>query len=97
MAFGAAGLGANLVIRNNRNLLKKKKKEQKLSFVSDVNEKWVDPKKATFNQLLEIRNRIRRENVTRTRKMIILTIILLTICILCALIMPWGLIFTQVH
>jgi hypothetical protein len=58
MGFGGAALAANQVMRNNRNLLKQKRKRGDLSFVSTANEKWVDPKKASFEQLMEIRKRI---------------------------------------
>lgn len=61
MGFGGAALAANQQIRNNRNLLKSKRKIGELSFVSSVDEKWVDPNRATFDQLIEIRRRLARD------------------------------------
>lgn len=97
MGFGGAALAANQAVRNNRNLLKNKRRIGKLSFVSDVDEKWVDPKKATFDQLMRIRKKIRDQNVSRKHKVIIVTIILLCVFALCTAIIPWEFIFTNVH
>jgi hypothetical protein len=95
MGFGGAALAANQVIKNNRNLLKQKRKRGDLSFVSTVNEKWVDPKKASFEQLMEIRKRIRRDNKRYARKVIILTIIGFILLVLALALIPWDLIFTN--
>ena len=95
MGFGGAALAANQVIRNNRNLLRNKRNIGKLSFVSSTNEKWVDPKKATFDQLMEIRTRIRHENKVRLYKIILLTVLGFTILILLLALIPWDLIFTN--
>ncbi|WP_405226541.1 hypothetical protein [Dokdonia sp. Asnod1-B02] len=95
MGFGGAALAANQVIRNNRNLLKNKRSIGNLSFVSSTNEKWVDPKKATFDQLMEIRTRIRHENKVRLYKIIFLTVLGFVILILLLAVIPWDLIFTN--
>lgn len=97
MGFGGAALAANQAIRNNRNLLKKKRNIGKLSFVSDVDEKWVDPKTASFDQLMEIRRRIRRESKLREKKVVLFTILGLIIGAICVALIPWGFIFTNVH
>ena len=97
MGFGGAALAANQTIRNNRNLLKNKRKAGKLSFVSTVNEKWVDPKKASFEDLMKIRKKIQRSNTIRTRKVVVLTIILLCVFAISVTLIPWGFIFTNVH
>ncbi|WP_298326505.1 hypothetical protein [uncultured Dokdonia sp.] len=90
MGFGGAALAANQVIRNNRNLLKNKRSIGNLSFVSSTNEKWVDPKKATFDQLMEIRTRIRHENKVRLFKIIFLTVLGFVILILLLALIPWD-------
>ncbi|EAQ38737.1 hypothetical protein MED134_02040 [Dokdonia sp. MED134] len=95
MGFGGAALAANQVMRNNRNLLKQKRKRGDLSFVSTVNEKWVDPKKASFEQLMEIRKRIRRDNKRYRRKVLIVTIIAFILLVLAIAVIPWDLIFTN--
>ncbi len=95
MGFGGAALAANQVIKNNRNLLKQKRKMGDLSFVSTTTEKWEDPKKASFDQLMEIRKRIRRENKRYTRKVIFITIIGFILLVLAIAIIPWDLIFTN--
>ncbi|WP_339847905.1 hypothetical protein [uncultured Dokdonia sp.] len=95
MGFGGAALAANQAIRNNRNLLKNKRSIGNLSFVSSTNEKWVDPKKATFDQLMEIRTRIRHENKVRLYKIIFLTVLGFVILILLLAVIPWDLIFTN--
>ncbi|WP_396596018.1 hypothetical protein [Dokdonia sp. R86516] len=95
MGFGGAALAANQVIKNNRNLLKQKRKRGDLSFVSTVNEKWVDPKKASFDQLMEIRKRIRRDNKRYRRKVLIVTIIAFILLVLAIAVIPWDLIFTN--
>lgn len=88
MGFGGAALAANQVLKNNRNLLRQKRKIGKLSFVSNINEKWVDPKKASFEDLMKIRRKIREDNKTRTRKLVVLTIALLVVLITCAALIP---------
>lgn len=95
MGFGGAALAANQVIRNNRNLLKNKRSIGNLSFVSSTNEKWVDPKKATFDQLMEIRTRIRHESKVSLYKIILLTVLGFVILILLLAVIPWDLIFTN--
>ncbi len=97
MGFGGAALAANQIMRNNRNLLKQKRGIGKLSFVSTVNEKWVDPKKASFEDLMKIRRKMRKANKVRTRKLVIVTIALLVVLITCASLIPWDMIFTNVH
>ncbi|WP_299150973.1 hypothetical protein [uncultured Dokdonia sp.] len=93
MGFGGAALAANQVIKNNRNLLKQKRKRGDLSFVSSTNEKWVDPKKASFDQLMEIRKRIRRDNKRYRRKVLMVTIIAFILFVLAIAVIPWDLIF----
>lgn len=95
MGFGGAALAANQVMKNNRNLLKQKRKRGDLSFVSSTNEKWVDPKKASFDQLMEIRKRIRRDNKRYRRKVLMVTIIAFILFILAIAVIPWDLIFTN--
>ncbi|WP_405251845.1 hypothetical protein [Dokdonia sp. Asnod3-C12] len=95
MGFGGAALAANQAIRNNRNLLKNKRSIGNLSFVSSTNEKWVDPKKATFDQLMEIRTRIRHENKVRLYKIIFLTVLGFVILILLLAVIPWDSILTN--
>lgn len=95
MGFGGAALAANQVMRNNRNLLKNKRNVGKLSFVSSTNEKWIDPKKASFDQLMEIRTRIRHENKVRLYKIIFLTVLGFVALILLLTLIPWDLIFTN--
>ena len=95
MGFGGAALAANQVIRNNRNLLKNKRNIGNLSFVSSTNEKWIDPKKASFDQLMEIRTRIRHENKVRLYKIIFLTVLGFVALILLLTLIPWDLIFTN--
>jgi len=95
MGFGGAALAANQVIKNNRNLLKQKRKRGDLSFVSTANEKWEDPKKASFDQLMEIRKRIRRDNKRYRRKVLMVTIIAFILLVLAIAVIPWDLIFTN--
>jgi folate-dependent tRNA-U54 methylase TrmFO/GidA len=95
MGFGGAALAANQVIRNNRNLLKNKRSIGNLSFVSSTNEKWVDPKKVTFDQLMEIRTRIRHENKVRLYKIILLTVLGFVALILLLALIPWDSILTN--
>lgn len=97
MGFGGAALAANQVIRNNRNLLKNKRSKRKLSLVSDIDEKWVDPKSASFDQLMEIRRSIRREHKERIWKITVLTVVGFVLLIVVMAVIPWDLIFTYVH
>ena len=85
MGFGGSVAAANQAMKTNRAMLKKRKKG-KLSFVSSTDEKWVDPKQPTFEQLMEIRARIRKEEKVRRKKTILITIILLT-CIVGGILM----------
>ena len=73
MLAAMASLKANRALKNKRN-------KGKFSLVSSTDEKWVDPKQPTFEQLMEIRTRIRKEEKARRRKTILITIIAL-ICI----------------
>jgi len=95
MGFGGAALAANQVIRTNRNLLKSKRNVGKLSSVASTNEKWIDPKKATFDQLMAIRTRIRHENKVRLYKITFLTVLGFVALILLLSLIPWDLIFTN--
>lgn len=81
-------------LKNNR-ALRSKRRKGKLSFVSSIDEKWVDPKKATFEQLMEIRKRVRRERKIRTRKIIALTIVGVLIIILLFFIIDWDALFNM--
>lgn len=88
MGFGGAALAANQTIRNNRNLLKNKRNIGKLTFVSSVNEQWIDPKKASFDQILEISRRLRYERKTRARKIALLTVLGFLIMIILIAVIP---------
>jgi hypothetical protein len=68
-------------MKTNRAMLGKRKKG-KLSFVSSKNEHWVDPKQPTFEQLMEIRTRIRKQEKTRrTKTMLMIAVVLIAILI----------------
>ncbi len=93
MGFGGAALAANQQIRNNRNLLKSKRKIGELSFVSSVDEKWVDPNRATFDQLIEIRRRLARDRKVELKKLIGFSFLGFTLLIMVTALIPWELIF----
>ena len=93
MGFGGAALAANQQIRNNRNLLKSKRKIGELSFVSSSNTKWSDPKKASFEQLMEIRRRLRRERKVNSQKLALVTLILIGIIIAFYILIDWNSLF----
>ncbi|MEP0262749.1 hypothetical protein [Dokdonia sp.] len=78
--FGGSVAAANHAMKANRAMLKKRKK-RKLSFASSTDEKWVDPKQPTFEQLMEIRTRIRKEEKARRKKVIVTTVLALIIVI----------------
>ena len=82
MGFGGSVAAANQAMKTNRAMLKKRK----LSFVSSTDEKWVDSKRPTPEQLTKIRTRIREEEKLRRRKTILITIIALT-CIVGGILM----------
>lgn len=78
MTMGGEGsmMAANASLKANR-ALKNKRKKEGFSLVSSTNERWVDPKQPTFEQLMEIRTRIRKEEKARRRKTIIITVVVL--------------------
>ncbi len=76
--FGGSALAAIHIMKANRAMLGKRKKGT-LSFVSSKNEKWVDHKTASFEQLMEIRKRIRREQKIRQRKILLITLFVISI------------------
>lgn len=78
--FGGSVAAANHAMKTNRAMLGKRKKG-KLSFVSSKNEHWVDPKQPTFEQLMEIRTRIRKEEKAKRTRIIIITVLALMIVI----------------
>ncbi|WP_299680739.1 hypothetical protein [uncultured Dokdonia sp.] len=80
MGFGGSVAAANQAMKANRAMLGKHRKG-KLSLVSSQNEKWEDPKQPTFEQLMEIRTRIRKEEKVRLKKILIISITTL-ICII---------------
>ncbi len=90
MGFGGSALAANQTIRNNRNLLKQKRKVGKLSYVPRNTQQWKDPKKASFNQLLEIRRKIKKERQTRMLKIGIITLIGCMIIVFCYVTIDWS-------
>ncbi len=71
-------MAANASLKANR-ALKNKRKREGFSLVSSTNENWVDPKQPTFEQLMEIRTRIRKEEKARRVKTIILTLIMIVL------------------
>jgi len=73
-------LAAIASLKANR-ALKNKRRKEGFSLVSSTDEKWVDPKQPTFEQLMEIRTRIRKEEKARRRKTIIITLLILIIVI----------------
>ena len=83
-------------LKNNR-ALRNKRKKGKMSFVSSVNEKWVDPKIATFEQLMDIRKRVRRAHKLERRKVIALTILGCILLIVVWAVIPWDFIFTNTY
>ena len=72
MICGGVAIGANQSLKGNRALLPRKEKG-KFSLVSSINEKWVDPKQPTQEQLLEIRSKIRKQQRIRRIKVNIVT------------------------
>jgi hypothetical protein len=70
MMAAMASLKANRALKNKR-------RKEKFSLVSSTNENWVDPKQPTFEQLIEIRTRIRKEEKTRRTKTLIITVVVL--------------------
>ncbi len=88
--FGGSVAAANHAMKTNRAMLGKRKKG-KLSFVSSTNEKWVDPKQPTFEQLMEIRTRIRKQEKARRKKTIMITLLVLII-VIAGIIYTFGLI-----
>lgn len=97
MGWGGSALGANQVLRNNRAMLKKRQNKRILSLVSEIDEHWVDPKEANFDQLMEIRTRIRREQIIRMRKVYLLAAIGFILLIIGFTMIPWDLIFVYVN
>ncbi|MFT5891838.1 MAG: hypothetical protein ACI9Y7_001945 [Dokdonia sp.] len=81
MGFGGSVAAANHAMKTNRAMLGKRKKG-KLSLVSSTNENWVDPKQPTFEQLMEIRTRIQKEEKARRTKTIIIIVVVVLIAIL---------------
>ena len=79
----------NKQLEANRALLAKRKKGM-LSFVSSVNEKWVDSKRPTSEELIKIGTRIRKEEKARHIKFIIVTIIALLIIYLIVTSINWN-------
>jgi len=79
----------NKQLEANRALLAKRKKGL-LSFASSVNEKWVDPKQPTSEELMKIRTRIRKEQRIRRIKFIIVTLIAILILYLIATSIQWN-------
>jgi len=71
-------MAANASLKANR-ALKNKRKREGFSLVSSTNENWVDPKQPTFEQLMEIRTRVRKEEKARRVKTIILTLIMIVL------------------
>jgi hypothetical protein len=74
MVCGGVAIGANQSLKGNRALLPRKEKG-KFSLVSSINENWVDPKQSTPEQLLEIRNKIRKQQRIRRIKVSIATVL----------------------
>jgi hypothetical protein len=74
MLAAMASLKANRALKNKRN-------KKGFSLVSSVDEQWVDPKQPTFEQLMEIRTRIRKEEKARRKKIIMITVLTLIIVI----------------
>ncbi|GEM_PF-3241408 len=92
MGFGGSALAANQIIRNNRAMLKKRRKG-KLSFVAK-NQKFVDHKKASPELLEEIRERLQERRKRKFRiRLICVTIALIVFLSLCILI-DWDFLFT---
>ena len=73
--FGSVMAGIQ-AMRNNRAMLGKRKKGE-VSLASSKNEKWVDPKQATPEQLLEIRTRIQKEEKANRKKTILITLVVI--------------------
>lgn len=97
MGWGGSALAANTAIKNNRAMLKKHRYKRKLSLVSAVDERWMDPKETTFDQLKEIRIRIRKERIIRMRKVYLLAISGFILLIIGWKIIPWELVFVNTH
>lgn len=71
-------MAANQSLKTNRSMLSNRERV-KVSLVSGTDEKWVDPKQPTFEELMAIRLRIRKEQKIRHRKTLVLALISLGI------------------
>jgi len=74
MIFGGTAIGANQSLKANRAMLPKREKG-KFSLVSSTDEKWVDPKQSTPKQLIEIRNKIRKQQRIKLIKVSLVTVL----------------------
>ncbi|MFC4632642.1 hypothetical protein ACFO3O_01915 [Dokdonia ponticola] len=92
MIFGGSAIGANQSLNANRALLAKRKRG-KLSFVSSKIETNRFTKKATPEQLQEIRDRIQKEKKQEQIKSILITIVALAILYLIATSIDWHWLF----
>ncbi len=71
---GGVAIGANQALKGNRALLPRKEKG-KFSLVSSIDEKWVDPKQPTSKQLIDIRNKVRKQHRIRLIKVSLVTVL----------------------
>tara|TARA_R110001632_G_scaffold84064_2_gene185713 strand:- start:411 stop:683 length:273 start_codon:yes stop_codon:yes gene_type:complete len=71
-------MAANQSLKTNRSMLSNRERV-KVSLVSGTDEKWVDPKQPTFEELMAIRIRIRKQQKNRFLKRIWITIVALII------------------
>jgi tRNA U34 2-thiouridine synthase MnmA/TrmU len=74
-------MAANQSLKTNRSMLSNRERV-KVSLVSGKDEKWVDPKQPTFEELMAIRIRIRKQQKNRFLKRIWITIIALILSLL---------------
>lgn len=74
MICGGSATGANQLLKANRAMLPRREKG-KFSLVSSINEKWVDPKQPTSKQLIDIRNKIRKQQRIRLIKISLVTML----------------------
>ncbi len=71
---GGSAIGANQSLKANRAMLPKRKKG-KFSLVSSIDEKWIDPKQPTSKQLIDIRNKVRKQHRIRLIKVSLVTVL----------------------
>jgi hypothetical protein len=91
MPYGSGA--ANKALNANRALLPKRKKNIR-SYTTSKNKTWIDPKQVTQEQLLEIRNKVRKQRKVRAYKIFVVMLLALVVVFSVLLLTDWMFIFT---